>query len=405
VQRYTIVAMDSCFNSGIVNVIHHHTLHTKSVIDRCAQTVSLSWNAYDNWAGGIKEHQIWVGINGSPMQPIDTLSATTFAYVFENAQDNTNYCFAVRAIEEGTNFYSQSNTFCRTLNVVQAMDFIYLANATVLPTTDLVELTWKWATNADLTAWGINQSDNNTNYNRFLVASPMQNPVLTNILSLPNEPINERQIYYKIESIDSCNSSFFSNEVGTIFVKGVANYDFTNTITWTAYENRYGTVTNYQVWRVTAFGEELVTTLNADARSFTEAIDYTVPTQNSLQYYIIAKANINYPDGTTDIIRSRSNTIKISPTLHIQFPNAFRPSGINNTFKPLALFADNTKYLLKIYDRWGGLVFETTDIDTGWDGTKNGKALPQACYFYLINAQQGENGQVFSQNGSVMLLR
>ncbi len=53
-------------------------------------------------------------------------------------------------------------------------------------------------------------------------------------------------------------------------------------------------------------------------------------------------------------------------------PNSFTPNadGTNETFKPIITSGyDKGSYNLKIFDRWGELIFESFDTDIGWDGT------------------------------------
>lgn len=62
-------------------------------------------------------------------------------------------------------------------------------------------------------------------------------------------------------------------------------------------------------------------------------------------------------------------------------PNVFTPqANQNELFRPVALGV--VDYEIWIYDRRGKLVFHSTDITTGWDGTHNGKPCPQATYAY-----------------------
>ena len=66
-------------------------------------------------------------------------------------------------------------------------------------------------------------------------------------------------------------------------------------------------------------------------------------------------------------------------------PNTFTPNGDgqNDFFKPrLKRFVD--KIEMKIYNRWGGLVFETNDPDINWQGTDlQNKELAEGVYFYV----------------------
>ncbi|MBL7113691.1 MAG: gliding motility-associated C-terminal domain-containing protein [Bacteroidales bacterium] len=98
----------------------------------------------------------------------------------------------------------------------------------------------------------------------------------------------------------------------------------------------------------------------------------------------------------------------------MKFPNAFAPNmsgptgGIydptdisNQTFHPV--HDGVIKYSLMIYNRWGELVFETTDVHTGWDGYIDGKLAPQAVYIYKVEGNY-TNGARFKHLGDVTLL-
>ena len=71
--------------------------------------------------------------------------------------------------------------------------------------------------------------------------------------------------------------------------------------------------------------------------------------------------------GCTDTISSKVNITK-EATFYI--PNAFSPNndGINDEFKPYGLDLEKGKYEMVIFNRWGDMVFQTTDVKKGWDG-------------------------------------
>lgn len=67
---------------------------------------------------------------------------------------------------------------------------------------------------------------------------------------------------------------------------------------------------------------------------------------------------------------------------NIWFPNAFTPElENNNRFRGYMNF-EPVKYGLHIYNRWGNLIFSTTDPNAEWDGTYKGHIVPQASYTY-----------------------
>ncbi len=88
----------------------------------------------------------------------------------------------------------------------------------------------------------------------------------------------------------------------------------------------------------------------------------------------------------------------------IDIPNAFTPGGDSNTtFKPSKRGIASLKYF-KVFNRWGQLVFETKDIEKGWDGTFHEKAQPLGVYTYVISAET-DSGKPLIKEGNVTLLR
>jgi gliding motility-associated-like protein len=69
-------------------------------------------------------------------------------------------------------------------------------------------------------------------------------------------------------------------------------------------------------------------------------------------------------------------------------PNAFTPDGneFNQTFEPVfSPGFDPFNYQLSIYNRWGELLFESYDMEIGWDGTgKNGLLVTSGTYVWKI---------------------
>ena len=88
----------------------------------------------------------------------------------------------------------------------------------------------------------------------------------------------------------------------------------------------------------------------------------------------------------------------------VYFSSGFSPNkdGKNDQFKVLTDLKLSS-YDLKIYDRWGGLVFHTTDQYKGWDGTINGSTLNSGIFVWL--STYSYNGQTKLEKGTLMLMR
>jgi gliding motility-associated-like protein len=78
----------------------------------------------------------------------------------------------------------------------------------------------------------------------------------------------------------------------------------------------------------------------------------------------------------------------IAPDFRLWMPNAFTPNNnrINEVFKPEGIFYNTSKYEFRIYDRWGQLIFESHDLNEGWNGQfrNKGPLVEDGVYVYRI---------------------
>jgi gliding motility-associated-like protein len=76
---------------------------------------------------------------------------------------------------------------------------------------------------------------------------------------------------------------------------------------------------------------------------------------------------------------------------------------VNNEFKIIKRGIANLNYF-RIFNRWGNMVFETTNIDEGWDGTYKGVPQNIGVFVYQVQAVT-QSGKIFTKQGNVTLLR
>jgi len=89
---------------------------------------------------------------------------------------------------------------------------------------------------------------------------------------------------------------------------------------------------------------------------------------------------------------------------YIYVPNAFTPNGDGNNDILYVYGSVIDHFYFAIFDRWGELIFETTDIHKGWDGTYKGKPLDPAVFVYHLEATC-INHLTFEKNGNITLIR
>ena len=66
-------------------------------------------------------------------------------------------------------------------------------------------------------------------------------------------------------------------------------------------------------------------------------------------------------------------------------PNAFTPNNDGENDVVYVRGKNVAEMVLKIYNRWGELVFETTDQTKGWDGTYKGKLVDPGVFVYYLD--------------------
>lgn len=133
--------------------------------------------------------------------------------------------------------------------------------------------------------------------------------------------------------------------------------------------------------------------------------------------------NVNNPvgryDGSIDSIRYKvivSNqagcvdsayiTVKIFRTNpQIFVPTAFTPNGDghNDYIRPIPVGISHMDYF-RIYNRWGQLVFSSTDTERGWDGKIGGKDQPTGTFVWLVRGTDFTGKVVFAK-GTLTLIR
>ena len=227
-----------------------------------------------------------------------------------------------------------------------------------------------------------------------------------------NVDANNTYYFYKVETINTCGDlKFTSNIARTIWLQVLSDpSQGTNTLTFTQYDGWLGNVQKYDVYR--AVGGIWESSPVSSVAMFSDTTIYVDNVFDITQgdgefcYKIIATENPVPHVGNLAEATSTSNEDCAfhDPLLYV--PNAFAPtSHINYEFKPVLTFPDPTSYVLQIYNKWGQKIFETGDVNEGWNGRmeNTGKMCQVDTYVYLIKFKSGE-GDEFEKRGMVTLV-
>lgn len=163
-------------------------------------------------------------------------------------------------------------------------------------------------------------------------------------------------------------------------------------------------------------GHDSVLCLRGEAIALTDSINignpdakwlWNTPTKDKSPTYYVRHPGVY---GVTVELNgcSASDSVEVRKNCYLNIPNVFTPNndGSNDYFLPRQLLSSNvTRFDMKVFNRWGEIVFETNALDgRGWDGKVNDKDQPVGVYIYLIEVSFGNNATERYQ-GNVTLLR
>lgn len=194
---------------------------------------------------------------------------------------------------------------------------------------------------------------------------------------------------YTLQVVDGCNPNAYSQytvvtianpsvNIGADVLSGNAPL----TVNFTDTGN--GSIFNWN------FGNGLTSNSQNSTSQFVAGGTYVVT-------YSVANAS-----GCKEFATLTINVIDLAPQIII--PNVFTPNGdlINDIFEVKGI--NLIKYECYIYNRWGKMVFNSTDIKTSWDGKIAGSLAEEGTYFYVIKAG-GKIGEDYKKQGYLSLFR
>jgi len=209
----------------------------------------------------------------------------------------------------------------------------------------------------------------------------------------------EGSFCYRINYEDVCNTvSATGIDVCPIRLNGNLASDNSITLNWTYYSGWVNSVDSYEVEKYNAQGQLLQTFNTGTSTTLPDNVDDPA---NQVYRYVVKAAALDLGLG-----QAISNEIIIIKEPRLHYPTAFTPDrqgpDENEIFRVFGEYI--VQFEMKIFNRWGELLFSTNSLDSGWDGNYKGKEQPDGTYAFIANITDLA-GRKFKRSGSVVLLR
>lgn len=357
--------------------------------------IDLNWTAYQGW-DQVDAYEIYRMDGNNPVR-IAVVPATTLSYTHDKLCKG-DYTYFVKGVSH--DLETRSNSATATAIYVENVTPSNIELVTVTQEEDAVYVEWNESTNA---AWA----------NFVLLKYDPNDPTMV-ISEIPltrtnytdfNVKVDRNSYRYKVIEEDHCGLQTQTGLPGkSILLHG--DFDgVSTTLNWSRYEEWERGVEKYLVQFRGNNGFETLAEVNPGTFSYIDA-DFHSEVQGEYCYRVIAVSNGPVIDS------SYSNTTCTVGESQVHVPNAFTPDGdgINETFRPITQFARNyddgtyRDYQFAIYNRWGEKVFESNNMEEGWDGTYMGRRAPGGVYMYTVTVV-GIDSKIHKVDGQVLLYR
>lgn len=222
----------------------------------------------------------------------------------------------------------------------------------------------------------------------------------------------KQQYCYKVEYQDACgNTSEQSDAFCSVFLTSKQ----TNTLNWTPYIIQSSNTFPVEYYIQSIDNNNTFQTINLTtntSENVKQQIDdlLDLPNSNGEAKFVIKAVQkiavtLNSTPTVISLGVSSNEYIFITPA-RLYIPTAFSPNGdgFNDDFIAKGRYIKD--FNLEIYDRWGNIIFESTDLNTGWNGTSSGGTTPAPAGNYGFKIFGLDTaGQKFEKVGSVTLIR
>lgn len=406
---YTVAAFDSCYTATIPPTHQtsakgnlNTTMFVSATSNACNSTLNVSWTPYVGWGANLQEYTVFIrNVNGGAWVNFGSTGSSSMSVSLTTGE---TYEIVVQAMNLNGN-YSFSNKITKTIVAPSGPTVNYLQVATV--TGNQIDLRYQISAGSNIK--GLRLQKFNPITDEFEEIAELT--ISSGVISYTDTDVDVQNLSYsyRVVVIDSCDGiGGVSNIARTILLKVETNQlELTNTLTWSAYADFMGGIMNYEVYRSIDgnFYSSPIGITTLSNRYFQDDLEPLGDFSGNVCYLVVGNESQNAL-GFAE--RSFSNVACgiIEPIVYI--PNSFTPGtdGINDLFKPVVTFYDVNNYEFSIVDRWGQVVFQTTDPNQGWNGEHDasGKLVTNDLFCYVLKIKDGNN-QEYIFRGTVAVLR
>lgn len=404
--QYSIAAFDSCYTTNVpptyqtsAKAAPHTTNQLSSSIDACNRLLKLSWTGYLGF-GNIDLHTIYMKINGGAWQEIGQSQVNAFSTTINLGDE---MIVVVETIsDQGVKSFSNKDTVSLISGTGPGISYLSVA------TVEGDEIAIKHRVSSGDGAKTIELQKYNDQLLTFEKINEAFIGTSNEITFYDSEvEVNRRSYTYRTIVYDTCDQASAPSNIGkTVFLNVITEEEKEmHTLQWTPYGEFIGGLSSYKIYRSMdgVFDATPIAVLPYNQRTYTDNVSVFGETSEGKICYYIEAVEASNEFGLEELSYSNFACGVIDPVIYI--PNAFTVEGKNPIFKPETSQRQIDDYLFEIYDRYGRVIFTTTDPTEGWNGQilDKSRIANEGVYIYRLSLRDGNGIQVI-RHGHVTLL-
>ncbi len=392
INSLAVMAFDTCFNTSLRTDRHSNMVLGIERAD-CSDEVKLSWNEYEGF--DVRQYEIYKKEGASAFSLVGNTQNTNYQLRIDpTIQTHAFYVVAVG----NNNTVSYSNAVNLTLTSAQQPEWVEIRKASVAENNKGVELEFFVDASIVVNKYRLKRSENGGEY-RVVANIPYTGNNTVEYYDNISLEGNNNIYSYIFDAPDACNLVYKSSSPATIMRLELTEVDRnTNALSWNAYNSWENGVGVYEIYRQPESEPAPILCGTSGSSSFTDFMGDVITASDKTHYFVRAVEAGAGNDGKVQTANSTRASIKRETVIFI--PNAFTPraaEGDNEIFKPVCYFVKQGSYSLRIFNRQGGLLFESRDTEIGWDGTFKGEFCHPNTYIYVIEYVNSDGEKVVKQ--------
>jgi gliding motility-associated-like protein len=389
---YKIQAQNSCKqNSNLINTPEHTTVHLTATPD--IDAIQLDWTAYAGWTPTLYQIYEVNSYSLNNLNLVATVPGSQTSFVDTNTFCSDFKSYRITALRgTGNNIRSFSNLdSIRPIHLkpTEGLDVIYAS----VRADSVIDLAWNAYAGYKPEKYILQKSKDGERW-EFLDSLPIDTFSYVDA----DVMVDDQSYFYRLRVLDECKDLSPFGFYGKSIVLDVELDGKYPQLKWSAYEQWGNGVLAYDI---EVFNDDLaawqfVASTNSNTLTFTD--DLSELNQGIYCYRIRARE----ANGFQANALSNEDCVVFAP--YVFTPNAFSPNGDNINDRFIVQAPTLRQASILIFNRWGQKIYESGNLQEGWDGRFKGEAVAEGVYVFLIKGQ-GEDGTPIDLKGTVTLIR